>query len=668
MTSHRSACPLDCPDLCSLSVEVDDGRVVRIDADPRNPLTDGFICGKIRRFARHMYGEARIRTPGIRVGAKGDAAFREVTWDEALAHVADRLGDVRERFGGEAILPFSYGGSNGYLTQDTTDARLWRRLGTSRLRRTFCAAATGAAARGMYGGMPGVALEDYHLAKLIVVWGCNPSASGIHLVPQIRAAQKRGARLVVLDPRRTPLAKAADVHLAVRPGTDLAVALAMHGWLFDQGRADEAFLVEHATGVETLRAHAARWPLARAADVAGVAAADIERVVALYADTSPAVIRCGWGSERNRNGGSATAAILALPAVAGKFGVRAGGYTMSNGGAWSVRDDAAALAPEPSTREVNMNQLGHALTELGDPPIAALFVYNCNPAATAPNQRAVRRGLGREDLFTVVSEQVMTDTARFADVILPATTFLEHRELRRGYGAMQLFDSPAVATPVGLARANGRVFAELVERVGLAVPGDAVDEDAVAALLLDSSGEGDRIRAAISDAGVARARCGPGAVQMVDITPRTADKKIHLAFATAEDDAPRGLYAYAEDPGSSAFPLALISPALSRMTSSYFGQLHSARVPVEVHPDDATPRGIGSGDRVKLWNELGAVVCRARVTEDTRPGVLVLPKGLWSHHTESGTTANALCPESLADLGGGACFNDARVQLARADE
>ncbi|HWC66254.1 MAG TPA: molybdopterin-dependent oxidoreductase, partial [Thermoanaerobaculia bacterium] len=386
----RSACPLDCPDACSLDVAVEGGRVVSVGGNRVNPVTEGYICAKVRRFPDRLYGPDRLRRPGIRTGPKGAGEFRDAGWDEALDLVARKLLEARERWGGESILPYSYGGSNGYHSQDTTDERLFRRLGASRLARTICAAPTGRAAEGLYGKMPGVSYEDYPDARLVVVWGANPSVTGIHLVPKIYEAQRRGARLVVVDPRATPLARRADLHLAVRPGADLPVALSIVRWLFETGNADEAFLARHATGAGRLRLAAAAWTFARAAEVAGVSEADLERFAEWYAASSPALVRCGWGLERNRNGGSAAAAIMALPAVAGKFGVRGGGYTMSNSPAWKFDGAAAAGASGGPTRTVNMNRLGEALAPEADPAVKVLFVFNSNALATAPAQEKVR--------------------------------------------------------------------------------------------------------------------------------------------------------------------------------------------------------------------------------------------------------------------------------------
>ena len=660
-----SACPLDCPDTCSLEVTVTDGKVVKLEGTRLNPLTDGFICSKVRRFPRHLYGDERLRHPMVQRGEKGSGGFERVSWDEALELLAQRFHQTREQYGGEAILPLSYGGSNGYLTQDTTDARLFRRLGASRLARTVCAAPTGAAATSLYGKMPGVAFEDYVHSRLIIVWGANPSASGIHLVPIIHEARRRGAKLVVVDPRRTPLAKKADLHLAPRPGTDLGLALSLIRWLFDSGNADREFLTAHASGFEDLRERAESWTFERAADVCGLDASDIERLGQLYADSHPAVVRCGWGPERNRNGGSAIAAILALPAIAGKFGQRGGGYTLSNSGAWKLDPGKLAGVDEPATRVVNMNKVGETLLS-AEPPVKLLFVYNANPLMTLPEQEKVRAGLEREDLFTVVFEQVMTDTARYADLILPATTFLEHHELRRGYGTTALLESTPVIEPVAEARSNYQVFGDLCRLLELDQSGEPEEPKDLVRCLLEQSGRAADLRAALDDPGIAYPETGRTPVQFVDLFPGTADGKIHLLPEDLDREAPTGLYGYRDDPATEREPLALISPATSRTVSSTFGQLHRKQVPVELHPDDAAVRGLAGGENVRVWNTSGEVRCQLRISRDLRPGVALLPKGIWSHNTANGATACALAPDTLTDIAGGACFNDARVEVERA--
>ena len=665
MEQRRSACPLDCPDLCGLTVTVDEGRVVEIDGDKRSPITDGFICGKVRKFADHVYGDARVLHPMIRAGAKGEDKWRQASWDEALDLVAQRIATSRQRSGGEAVLPYNYGGSNGWLTEGSLATRFFRRLGASNLARTFCASATTAAARGLYGVTPGIALEDYEHAKLIVVWGTNPSATGIHLVPVIERAIERGAKLVVIDPRRTPLARRADLYLPVRPGADLPLALAIVNQLFARAHADHAFLDKHAAEVGELRERASAWSLEAAAREANVDVALIDQFVELYAASSPAAIRLGYGLERNRNGGSAVAAILTLPAVAGKFGVRGGGYTMSNGDArWTVNAEGAIDTPPTQKRTINMSEIAVALATVKDPPIECLVVYNCNPVSTAPDQRALVEQLSREDLFVVVHEQVWTDTAKLADVVLPATTFLEHRELRRGYGTMRMYDSPPVIAPIGESRSNNQVFGALLERLGLVREGDAMTDDELVAKTFAKSEHGPALRAQLAEQHVAEPPVNARPIQFVDVFPDTPDGKIHLVPAALDREA-NGLYTYKPDPRTTDYPLALISPALSTQISSYFGQLRTQPATLDLAPTDAAARGIKNGDSIRVWNEQGEVRCVARVSSDMREGVCLMPKGLWRKHSKNGYTANALIPPHFADLGGQAAFNDARVQVAK---
>ena len=656
----ETACPLDCPDSCTLEVTVENGRIVEMDGGHQNPTTRDYICGKVRRFAERVYGDDRLLYPGIRKGTKGDGTFNRVGWDEALDYIAEKMAAIRDGSGAEAILPFCYGGSNGLLTQDTNDAMLWRRLGTSRLARTVCAAPTGAANMGLYGKMPGVVYEDYVHARLIVIWGVNPSTSGIHIVPFIKEARNNGAALVVIDPRATPLAKQADLHLAIHPGTDLPVALALHKYLFDRGHADEAFLSAHARGVGELKARAADWTVERAARAAGVDQEQLERFAEMYATASPAVIRCGWGLERNRNGGSAAAAVLALPAVANKFGVRGGGFSMSNSTAFGIK--AAAWmndTPEPSTRLVNMNKLGEALLDYKNPPVEMLFVYNCNPLATMPHQNKVLEGLKRTDLFTVVYEQVFTDTSRYADVVLPATTFVEHYDIAKGYGPISLQVVRPVIEPSGEARPNVAVFSELAARLGLAEPEEDTDT-----LMRIAGRLPEQVGSELMERGAATPPYGGRPVQFVDVFPLTPDGKIDLFPAVLDQQAPMGLYGFQPDPATDRYPLALISPASEKTISSTLGELRERAGVLQIHPADAAERGLANGDPVRVFNDLGEVHCPVGLTTDVRRGTVSLSKGLWRRSTYNGSTSNALVPDTLTDLGGGACFNDARVQVA----
>jgi anaerobic selenocysteine-containing dehydrogenase len=658
-----TVCPLDCPDSCSLDVVVQDGRIVSIDGSTDNPVTGGFICAKVRRFGDRVYGADRLRHPAIRKGPKGSGTYVRASWDEALTLIAERLREVRERWGGEAILPYSYGGSNGLLTQDTSDATLFRRLGASQLARTVCAAPTGLANTALYGKMASVTFQDFPSARLIILWGANPSVSGIHLVPYIREAQRNGARLVVIDPRTTPLARQADIHLAVRPGTDLPVALAIHRHLFETGAADTAFLDAHARHADQLRARASEWTMERAAAEAQVDVHDLQRVASLYATTSPALIRLGWGAERNRNGGSACLAILALPAVAGKFGVRGGGYTMTNSSAWGIERTWIRAAP-PATRTINMNLLGRSLTDLNDPPVQALFVYNSNPVATSPDQNRVIAGLSREDLFTVVFEQVMTDTAWYADVLLPATTFLEGYDLARAYGPISLRLTKPVIEPVHEARCNADVFGELLARLDLRKDDDPAGE--LEEMLDVMQALPEHIAGTLKETGAAVPPYDGRPIQFVDVRPLTPDGKVDLFPRALDAAAPAGLYAYLPDPATTEYPLVLISPASDRAVSSTMSELPRPEVRLLMHPEDAAARSLGEGDPVRIVSAIGEIRCPVTIGTWIRPGTVSLPKGLWRRHTTNGFTATAVAPDTLTDLGGGACFNDARVQVERA--
>jgi anaerobic selenocysteine-containing dehydrogenase len=656
-----TACPLDCPDACSLAVTVNKGKIVEIDGSRRNPVTDGFICAKVRKFGERIYGPDRLLYPAIRKGRKGEGRFLRATWDDALELIAGRFIEAKAANGGASILPFSYGGSNGMLTQDNFDAQLWRRFGTSRLARTVCAAPTGAANTALYGKMPSVVYQDYPEAKLIVLWGVNPSASGIHLVPYVREAQKRGAALVVIDPRGTQLSRNADLHLAVKPGTDIVVALALHRYLFVNGFADEAFLREHASGVEELRARAEPWTIEEAARIAEVDPSLLEQFARLYAASAPALVRCGWGLERNRNGGNAAMAILALPVVGGKFRVRGGGFSMSNSASWNIERGWIG-AQEPATRVVNMNHLGRALTEYDDPRVNVLFVYNANPAATIPDQHRVLKGLAREDLFTVVFDQVMTDTALYADVVLPATTFFEHYDLAKAYGPIHIDVTRPVIDAVGESRSNADVFGELCSRLELLREDEPTGEVDLLVKVLNElpATVGEPLR----DGTAPTPSFGIAPVQFVDVFPNTVDRKAHLFDPALDASAPLGLYRFQPDPATVQYPLALISPASERTISSTLGELPRPDVKLRMHPDDAAARGLSEGDLVRVFNDLGEVQCTLAVGPSIRPGTIALPKGIWRRNTHNGYTGTALVPDTLTDLGGGACFNDARVQVA----
>jgi anaerobic selenocysteine-containing dehydrogenase len=656
-----TTCPMDCPDTCALEVSVANGRVQRIGAGRDHPDTGEFICTKVRRFARRQYHEDRLLYPERRTGPKGSGQYQRIAWDDAIGEITERFRTIAAEWGAEAILPYHYGGSNGKLSDDQLDALFFARLGASRLAKTICAVPTTLAATGMYGKMPGVPFADYPLAQCIVIWGANPKASNIHLVPYLKEAKRRGAFIVVVDPARNFSDQEADLHLPVLPGTDLPLALALIKLWHDGGKLDTAFLEAHAIGSELILDAAAEWPLARAAEVTGVPASDIATLAEAYANATPAVIRCGWGLERNVNGAQAAAAVLAIPALLGKFGVPGGGYTMSNSGAVPFTRHAIAL-PEWRTRVINMTQLGAVLTEPLDPPVHALFVYNSNPVATTPDQNRVIRGLAREDLFTVVFDQVRTDTAQYADIVLPATTFLEHWDLRVAYGAYVVGGTRPVVDAEGEARSNHDVFAALGRAMGWDDESFAWDQATafarVAEALAPNGGHVDLDRVRAGAVQPVYPRGGP--VQFGTEFPRTPDRKIHLAPAVLGPHP----YRY-EAVGDARYPLALITPANDKMISSSLGEFNYPELCVDLHQRDAAARGIADGDEVRVFNDLGEVICRARVRGKVRPGVVLMPKGAWRKSSRNGRTSTALCPAAVNAVGGAARFNDARVEIER---
>ncbi|MGH7961589.1 MAG: molybdopterin-containing oxidoreductase family protein, partial [Candidatus Binatia bacterium] len=520
-----------------------------------------------------------------------------------------------------------------------------------------------AVAMGMYGRMPGVAFEDYPQAKCIVVWGANPKASNIHLVPLLRQAKKNGAFIAVVNPVQTFSAQEVDLHLPVFPGADLPVALALIRLWKEAGQLDLTFLRQQADGLEPLLQAAEAWPVERAAAAARVAPQDIRTLAQVYAASTPAVIRSGWGLERNRNGGQALAAILAMPALLGKFGVRGGGYTMSNSGAAQLDASKIFGAYPWRTRIINQTQLGAALTGDLQPPIKGLFVYNCNPAVTVPDQNAVLRGLAREDLFTVVFEQVMTDSATYADILLPAATFLEQREIRRSYGSYVVGGVQPVIPARGEVKPNEEVFAALGRAMGWSHEPFGWDTDTymqkvAEALPLDRQAADPSVFAA------GRSQRydfpGPTPIQLQTVFPRTPDGKIHLTPPVL------GKSPFHYQPVKKAgFPLALVSPSNTKMITSTLGEFNYPELWLTMHPADAAARQIADGETVRVFNELGEVICRAKVSARMCAGVVSLPKGAWRKSSLNSYTSTALCPADVNEVGGGACFNDARVEVER---
>jgi len=657
-----SVCPMDCPDTCSLDVEVVDGRVTKLRASDLNPVTQGFICAKVGDYAKHVYSDERLLYPMRRAGKKGSGKFARLSWDEALREICERFTAIKSQWGGEAILPFNYGGSNGMLGQGTSDTAFFNKLGVSQLEHTVCAAPTTAVAKAMYGKMPGVAFQDYVQARFILIWGANPKASNIHLVPYLKQAKAAGAKIAVVDPRLNFSKDEIDLHLPVYPGADVVVALAMINYWREHNLLHREFIAQHTVGSEILLQKAAEYSLDKAARIAHVEASAIEKLAQMYAETEPAVLRCGWGLERNRNGGQAAATILAMPALLGKFGKRGGGYTMSNSGAYRVDDNKRVEAAPAQTRELNMSLLGKILLEENNPPVKGIFVYNCNPVATIPNQNAVIQGFQREDLFTVVFEQVMTDTAVFADIVLPAVTFLEQKEIKKAYGSYALQYMEPVIPPLGEAKPNEEVFALLGRAMGWDDRAFHEDTEAWLRRAVESVG-------GIKNLNFEKLKKEkivffdfpePAPIQFVTAFPWTSDGKAHLAPGVLGENP----FVYLENDNHD-FPLTLISPATGKLISSSFGEFNLPELFLTTHPADARQRAIKSGDTVRVFNQYGEVRCRVKFSESVCQGVVSMPKGAWRKASQNGQTATALAPDTVSFVGGGACFNDARVEVTR---
>ncbi|HET6266753.1 MAG TPA: molybdopterin-dependent oxidoreductase [Acidobacteriota bacterium] len=654
-----STCTMDCPDSCSLEVEVRDGKITAIRGNHENPVTAGYICSKVAAFTQRVYSPDRILYPMLRTGTKGEAAFRRITWDKALEVIRDRYRKIQDTFGGEAIVPFSYGGSNGLLGQDRSDRQFFAKLGASRLARTVCAMPTGMAAQGMYGKMPGTSFEAFPDAKLIIIWGANPKVSNIHLVPYLKKAKAEGARIAIVDPKLNFSPREFDLHLPIYPGTDVLVALAMIRYWNENGMLNQEFISNHTVDAEVILEKASTVTIEEAAGLARIHPQDIRKLAHWYAESSPALIRIGWGLERNRNGGQSAGAILALPALMGKFGVHGGGYILSNSSAAKV-PEKSVFDPIPwTTRELNMNQLGRYLTDGLKPPVKALFVYNCNPVATMPNQNAVIEGLRRDDVFTVVLDQIMTDTARYADLLLPAVTFLEQHEIKKPYGPYAVQYMAPVIPARGEAKPNEEVFAMLGRAMGWDDPAFLyTTRDYLERIAKGLDGMGRSISMADFEKQRVQLFDFPGEtpIQFKTVFPRTLDQKVHLAPAEL------GPNHYEYIPETPQYPLALISPSTGKTISSTMGEYNLPECVLHMNPEDAADRRLRTGDLVRVYNEWGEVHCTVEITDRIRPGVVIIPKGLWMKASINGRTSNALSPDTLG-TGGGACFNDARVEV-----
>jgi anaerobic selenocysteine-containing dehydrogenase len=673
MTEERpSVCPLDCPDTCSLTVTVEDDRITKIRGSHANPYTAGVLCAKVpASYPGFVHGPRRLRTPLRRVGAKGDGRFEPLGWDDALDVVHARFQAVIREHGPQAILPLNYAGPHGMLAMASMDLRFFHRLGATLLdRRPLCGGVKSEAWVGTYGATPGLPPEQIEHAQLVIVWGNNVTWSNVHLVPCINRARKAGARLVVVDPRRTKIAEQADLHLRPRPGTDVVLAWAIAAELERRGAIDRAFVARHVEGYEDFMALARPWTPARAAGVTGVGEAHIRQVAEWYHLTSPAAINIGTGLERNRNGGSGIRAIVALPALAGKWGVPGGGCVTASGNAFP-KTPARLARPDlvpPGTRTFNILDVGRHLTDPTlRPPIQALFIYNHNPLIVHPDQNRLRRGLAREDLFVVGCDVQMTDSLAYADVVLPACSHFEHGDLFGSYGHQWLQRAEPVIPPQGEALPNTEIFRRLAARFGFTEPLFRASDAELMDDALDPADArlgGVRPSALPIDRALPMLFEGRPAMLFSTVMPKTPSGKVELASSYLEQKYGARLPSFR--PLESRFPLTLLSPASDKRTTSTFGGV-AEREPaptLDVHPADARERGLRDGEVVRVWNDLGEVHLRVRVTDRVPPGVVVTLKGAWLRTSDNGQTVSALCPPHHADLAQGACFNDARVELS----
>ena len=671
-TVHASVCPLDCPDTCSLDVAVEDGQIVEVRGSRANPYTAGVICTKVARdYPAIANGEGRLLTPLRRTGPRGEGRFERISWEDALDVIHARFTDTIASHGPQAILPLNYAGPHGMLAGGSMDLRFFNQLGATVLdRKPLCGGIRSEAWIGTFGPVPGMPPEHVALSKLIIAWGNNVTWSNLHLMPVINAARRRGAKLVVVDPKRTKVAEKADLHLALRPGTDVVLAWAITRELERLGGLDHAFIAQHVQGFESYMARARQFTLADAERITGVTQAQIQELAAWYHALSPAAISVGNGLERNQNGGSAIRAIFALAALTGKLGTPGDGLV--NGASLAFPKTAARLQrPDllpPGTRTLNIVDIGaHLLDPALHPPIKALFIYNHNPVIVHPDQNRLRRGLLREDLFIVGADVVMTDSMAYCDIVLPASSHFEYDDLYPAYGQHWLQRAEAVIPPRGESLPNTEIFRRLAARFGFDGPIFTASDARLMDDAMDASDPrlgGMSPSALPTDRALAMTFAGEPAVFFKNVFPRTPSGKIELASTYLEEKYGQLLPSYRAY--ESPYPLLLISPASDLRTTSTFGGLkRSARAaPLEMHPADAQARGLSDGIRVKVWNDLGLINLRVKITDAVRPGVVLTLKGSWFRTSDNGQTVSALCPGHHADIAGGACYNDTRVEVA----
>ncbi|WP_206999411.1 molybdopterin-containing oxidoreductase family protein [Trinickia mobilis] len=684
----RAVCPHDCPDTCAMRVTVENGRAINVVGDPDHPPTQGVLCTKVSRYPERVHHPKRLTTPLKRVGCKGEGKFEPISWDEAFTLAASRLSEITKREP-QALLPYSYAGTMGLVQGDSIAQRFFHKLGASRLDRTICAAAGAAGLKYTYGASIGMHSEFFEESELILIWGANPIASNLHFWTRAQEAKRRGARLVAIDPYRSLTAEKCHQHIALRPGTDGALALGMMHVLIVEDLLDHAYIAAHTLGFDELKARALAYPPSRAAQICGVEEHEIVDLARLYGKTRRSAIRLNYGMQRVRGGGNATRAIACLPSLTGAWRDRAGGLLMSSS-SWAPVDGHALQRPDlipgwPANqpRIVNMNVIGDALLHPGDaafgPKIEAIIVYNSNPVAVAPDSERVAAGFAREDLFTIVLEHFQTDTADYADLLLPATTQLEHFDLHKSYGHTYVMVNEPAIPPVGDALPNTEIFRGIARSMGLQEPALYETDEAVARTALrwtdptidgtdwDSLKKTGWIKLKLSDAPFANGGFRTPSGKCEFVSPRLA--------AEGVDPVPDYLPPYESADGApelaARYPLAMISPPARNFLNSSFVNVESLRSTegephLDIHPADAAPRNIGENDLVLVFNDRGSMQVRARVTERARQGVVVGLSIWWKKLAPDGRNANQVTSQALTDLGGSATFYDCLVEVERA--
>lgn len=655
-----------------MQVTVQAGRVVKIHGTQAHATTRGALCTKVSRYAERTYHAERVLTPLKRVGPKGSGRFEPVSWTQALNEVSAKLQAIAAR-NPEAIVPYSYAGTMGLLQGESMASRLWHKLGASRLDRTICSAAGGAALIQTYGAKVGMHTLDFAASRLIVIWGSNSIASNLHFWTIAQDAKRAGARLICIDPRRTETAEKCHQHVALMPGTDGALALGLMREWITRGRIDSDYVEQHVRGFDGLRERAMAWTLERTAQTCGLQVTEIEALARDMAGTAPLGIRLNYGMQRVHGGGNAVRLIALLPCLLGSWRQRGGGLLLSSSGWFTPYVDKPALERPDllgarNPRTLNMSALGDALlSEASDafgPRIEALVVYNSNPVAVAPESAKVMQGFRREDLYTVVLEHFMTDTADHADIVLPATTQLEHMDVHTAYGHTDVMFNQAAIAPLGQAKPNTQIFRELAERLGFDEACFHDSDDALARQAIDWR----RLGVTFEQ------WCERGwaslplpALPFVDGRFPTPDGR---ANAEGADHVPNRESVQSAPALASRYPLAMISPPARHFLNSTFVNVTSLRSVegeplVEMNVVDARARGIDDGDVVSLFNDRGEYRCRARVSERARRGVVNALGVWWRKFGLAGTNANELTSQQLTDLGGGATFYDCLVEVRR---